>query len=92
MERCSELQQIIDHNNENKKSIWKDLIIEKYNFNVEKVLNNIEKNDRNISQKKFDIINPEQKEVFNIIQQKNFGKINPEQKETFNIIQEKKIW
>ena len=91
MERCSELQQIIDHNNENKKSIWKDLIIEKYNFNVEKVLKNIEKNDRNSNQKKFDIINPEQKEVFNIIQKKNFGKINPEQKETFNIIQEKKF-
>ena len=91
MERCSELQQIIDHNNENKNSIWKDLIVEKYNFNVANVLKNIEKNDNIINQKKFDIINPEQKEVFNIIQQKKFGKINPEQKETFNIIQQKKF-
>ena len=89
MEKCSELQQIIDHNNENKNSIWKDLIVEKHNFNVANVLKNIEKNDNIINQKKFDIINPEQKEVFNIIQQKKFGKIEPEQKEVFNIIQQK---
>ena len=91
MERCNELQQIIDHNNENKNFVWKDLVVEKYNFNVENILKNLEKNDIIINQKKFDIINPEQKEVFNIIQQKKFGKINPEQKEVFNIIQHKKF-
>ena len=91
LERNNELQQIIDNNNENKNLFWKDLIVEKYHFNVENILKNIEKNDNTINQKKFDIINPETKETFNIIQQKKFGKINPETKEAFNIIQQKKF-
>ena len=87
MEKYNALQ----YNNENKNLIWKDLIVEKYNFNVENALKNVDKKDSIINQKKFDIINPEQKEIFNIIQQKKFGKINPEQKEAFNIIQQKKL-
>ena len=87
MEKYNELQ----YNNENKNFIWKDLIVEKHNFNFENTLKNIDKKDNVINQKKFDIINPEQKEVFNIIQQKKFGNINPEQKEVFNIIQQKKF-
>ena len=77
VERCTELQHIVNQNNnnnilsksENKKNniIWKELNLDSNNNNLEMNIKDIEKKENNkINSKKFDIIQPEQKDKFDI--------------------------
>ena len=76
VERCTELQQIINENNKNDKNvIWKELNLDSKNINNKMDLKDInQKDNKNINIKKFDIIKPEQKETFNVIDENDNSK------------------
>jgi hypothetical protein len=71
VERCTELQQIVNEINSknNKNVIWKELNLDSKNINNKMNVKDINQKDNknNNETKKFDVIKPEQKETFNII-------------------------
>ena len=79
VERCTELQQIINENNNknDKNVIWKELNLDSKNITNKMDLKDVnqkdkDKDNKNISKiKAFDAIKPEQKETFNIIDEKD---------------------
>ena len=80
VERCTELQQIINQNNENKKNENKNIVLEELSLDINN--NNENKNINFNLQKKFDILEPEQKDIFNIIQKNIENAINKESDNT----------
>ena len=78
VERCTELQQIVNeiNNKNNKNVIWKELNLDSKDINNKMNLKDINQKDNknNNETKKFEVIKPEQKETFNIIDENDNNK------------------